>query len=208
MTSSLTVAAGATAPQPGEQAAPFCVSVQVTPLLGKSSCKWAEKSCVELVGTLAEVGDTVMEIDGTAAIVIVPDADFEVSATDVAVMVTAVLAGATVGAAKVVAVPLGVVVGATVPQAGEQVDPACVRVHVTPLAAGSLPTVAVISAIWPTATGEGMLPSETVMGGKGATVPVPPQPTNEKMDAKHRNEGTKRNARFINSSDRPRGLSK
>jgi hypothetical protein len=146
-----------------------------------------------------------MEIDVVGTIVMVLEADFEVLATDVAVILTAVLAGRTAGAVKVVAVPLGVVAGATVPQAGEQADPPCVRVQVTPFAAGSLPTVAVICAVWPTVTVEGTALSETAIGGGGATVPVPPQPTHEKMDAKNRNEGRKRNARFINSSDGPRG---
>ena len=48
-------------PQPGEQVAPFCVNVHVTPLLVPSFVV-AVNCCVAFTATLAELGDTATEI--------------------------------------------------------------------------------------------------------------------------------------------------
>ncbi len=57
----LGVAAGAIVPQPGEQAAPFCVNVQVTPapvpLFDPSLVTVAENCGAAFTTTLAEAGD-------------------------------------------------------------------------------------------------------------------------------------------------------
>src|SRR5437763_6783134 len=54
----LVVLVGAIVPHPGEQAAPPCVSVHVTPVLGVPVTV-AINACVCPTGTLATVGDTV-----------------------------------------------------------------------------------------------------------------------------------------------------
>jgi len=79
----LAVFAGESVPQAAEQAAPFCVSVQFTPWPAKVDAKVAVNCCVPFTGTLAEAG----EIE-TAWTVIVTDADWLGSATEVAVSVT------------------------------------------------------------------------------------------------------------------------
>lgn len=52
-------------PQPGEQATPFCVRLQVTPLLVASFVTAAVTCCVALNATLAEVGDNDTEMGKT-----------------------------------------------------------------------------------------------------------------------------------------------
>ena len=49
-------------PQPGEQAAPFCVNDQVTPLLLPSFVTVAVNCCMAFTATLTEVGDTDTEM--------------------------------------------------------------------------------------------------------------------------------------------------
>ena len=55
---------GVIVPQPGEQAVPFCVSVQDTPLLVASFAKTAVNCCVALVATLTTVGEREIEVAG------------------------------------------------------------------------------------------------------------------------------------------------
>jgi hypothetical protein len=69
--------------------------------------------------------------------VIAAPADLLLSDTAVATIVTAEFVGTVDGAVYVVASPLPVLVEATVPHAGEQDAPPCVRVHVTPAFARS-----------------------------------------------------------------------
>jgi hypothetical protein len=53
----LAVFAGLIVPQPGEQAAPFWVRLQVTPLLVPSFVTVGKNCCVAVSATLAEAGD-------------------------------------------------------------------------------------------------------------------------------------------------------
>ena len=69
-------------PQPGEQAAPFCIRVQVTPLLVPSLAVVAVNCCVLFSATLGVAGDTVTEM---GEIVIEALAVTMLSATDVAI---------------------------------------------------------------------------------------------------------------------------
>jgi hypothetical protein len=84
-------------PHAGEQAAPFCVSVQLTPALVVSLATVAVKSCVELMGMIplgGEIADTLI-----AGTVTVAEVALVVSDTDVAVTVTVrSLAGGVAGA--------------------------------------------------------------------------------------------------------------
>jgi hypothetical protein len=79
------VLVGATVPQPGEHAAPFCVNVQDTlPLL--ASLLTVPLICsVVPACTSADVGDNETEIAGTVTAIVI---DFVVSATAVAVRFT------------------------------------------------------------------------------------------------------------------------
>ena len=61
----------------------------------------------------------------------VADADFVLSAADVAVTVTVGLAGNVVGAVYVAGAPLAVLAGAIVPHPGVHDAPPCVSVQVT-----------------------------------------------------------------------------
>jgi hypothetical protein len=89
----LAVVAGAIVPQLGEQFAPPCVSVQLTPLLLASLLTVAVKACVPCTGTVTLGGVTATVSAGT---VIVAVAVLLPSVTEAAVIVTVrLLAGAT-----------------------------------------------------------------------------------------------------------------
>jgi hypothetical protein len=90
--------AGDTEPQAGEQATPLCVKVQVTPLAAGSFVIVAVKVCVPLTATDGLLGASATLIGGAAVIVIVAEANFVVSATEVAVSVTIGVAGTAAGA--------------------------------------------------------------------------------------------------------------
>jgi len=78
---------------------PAPVTVQVTPWPAVSPVTVAVKACVPFTVTLAVVSDKVTEIGAAAAVtVIVADADFVVSATDVAFNVTVAGFGTAAGA--------------------------------------------------------------------------------------------------------------
>jgi hypothetical protein len=120
-------------------------TVQVTPLFAESLVTVAVNCAVVPGDTVAELGETETVIAGTVT-VMVAEADFDVSATEVAVIVTVKPAdGGLVGAVYVVADPLAVAVGETVPHG----DAEQVTVQVTPLFDESLVTVAVICAVAP-----------------------------------------------------------
>src|SRR5437016_14516795 len=72
-------------PQPGEQFAPDCVSVQLAPLLWESFWTVAVKSCIALNCTLIGVGDTLTTTLGVT--VIVATWLFVLSATEMAVSI-------------------------------------------------------------------------------------------------------------------------
>ena len=89
---------GATDPQ-AAPLHPVPVTVQVTPLFAESFATVAVKDCVAFTAILAEGCDTVTTIGAAAAVtVIVAEADFDVSATEVAFKVTAAGLGTAVGA--------------------------------------------------------------------------------------------------------------
>ena len=73
-------------PQPGEQFAPDCVSVQLAPLLWESFWTVAVKSCIALNCMLIGVGDTLTTTLGVT--VIVATWLFVLSATEMAVSIT------------------------------------------------------------------------------------------------------------------------
>jgi hypothetical protein len=104
--------------------------------------------------------------------VIAAEADFVVSATEVAVIVTPAGAGTPEGAVYVTAVPLGVLAGETVPQAGEQFVPPCVKDQETPPLLASLEMVAVNCCVVPTKTLAVAGETETEMGGVTVSVAV------------------------------------
>src|SRR2546430_11037291 len=82
----LEVVAGAMVPQPGEHNVPLCVSVQFTPLLLGSFVTVAVNCCVPFTATFAVAGETDAALKGTTLTVAV--ADFVVSATEIALIVT------------------------------------------------------------------------------------------------------------------------
>jgi hypothetical protein len=98
--------------------------------------------------------------------VIVAWDDLVVSATALALSITAALAGTVAGAVYVVGTPLAALVGLIVPHPGEQLVPFCVSVQVTPAFVASLPIVAVNCCVALT----GMIPlfgetAETAIAG-------------------------------------------
>ena len=107
----------------------------------ESSCTVAVNGCVADVFTLAVAGDTSTRIGGGAVTVIVADADFVASATEVAVSVTGE-PGAVGGAAYVMAAPDALLAADRVPQVAP-LQPAPERAQLTPLPAESPWTVAV-----------------------------------------------------------------
>ena len=85
----LAVLVGVTKPQVGEQGAPACVSFQVTPMFVESFCTVAVNCAVAPTATAAVPGATETVIARTATVtVIVAEAAFDVSASEVAVIVT------------------------------------------------------------------------------------------------------------------------
>ena len=141
-------------------------SVQVTPLPALSSCTVAVKGCFADAFTLAVPGDTSTTIGGGAETVMVADADFVVSATEVAVKVTGPVI-AVAGAEYVMAVPEALLVADSAPQAAP-LQPVLESAHVTPLAAESPWTVAVNCWIAPIVKSAFVDDSATEMAGAGA----------------------------------------
>src|SRR5439155_267330 len=86
MATPLAVLAGLIVPQPGEQGVPLCVSVQFTPLLLGSFVTVAVNCCVAFTVTFAVGGETEAAMGGMTVTVAV--ADFVVSATEIALIVT------------------------------------------------------------------------------------------------------------------------
>lgn len=82
MTAPSAVLAGATVPQPGEHALPFCANVHVTLPLLASLLTVALSCSVVPACTSADVGDNETEIAGTVIAIVI---DFVGSATAVAV---------------------------------------------------------------------------------------------------------------------------
>jgi hypothetical protein len=126
-------------------------TVQLTPLFEASletvAVNWlfAPGATVALEGATV----TVSGPETAAGTVIVAEADFDPSVTDVAVSVTvSVLGGAVVGAAYVVGVPLAVDVGETLPQGAVEQE----TLQLTPSFAESFTTIAVNCAVAPAAT--------------------------------------------------------
>src|SRR2546430_17563365 len=86
MASPLDVLAGLIGPQPGEHSVPPCVSVQFTPLLLGSFVTVAVNCCVAFTATFSVGGETETAMGGVTVTVAV--ADFVVSATEIALIVT------------------------------------------------------------------------------------------------------------------------
>jgi hypothetical protein len=128
---------------------PAPMSVHVTPLFAESPVTVAVKLELLLTTTIA-VGcesETATPAATPEAIVIVAEADFVPSVTDVAVMVTVAGLGTVAGAVYVVAVPDAEVIAESEPQPFAQES-----AQVTPLLALSFVTVAVNACVLPTAT--------------------------------------------------------
>ncbi len=85
MVGPVVVLVGETVPQLEEQAVPFCVRLQVTPLFATSFITEAVNCCVPFTATFAEAGEIETPTPWTA---IVTEAELFVSATEVAVIVT------------------------------------------------------------------------------------------------------------------------
>ena len=106
--------------------------------------------------------------------VISAEADFVVSATAVATIVTPAGAGILEGAVYVTAVPLEVVAEERVPHVGVgvvgQFDPFCTRDQETPLLLASLETVAVNCCVVPSKTLTVVGDTETETGGVTVSV--------------------------------------
>jgi hypothetical protein len=130
---------------------PAPASAQVTPLFAESPVTVAVKFTVPLASTVDVVceSETATPAAAPAVIVIVADADFVPSATDVAVIVTVAGFGTAAGAVYVVAAPEALVVADSDPQ---PLAVAQETAHVTPLFALSFETVAVNACVFPTAT--------------------------------------------------------
>jgi hypothetical protein len=79
----LAVLVGVIVPQLGEQATPFSVRLQLTPLLVPSFFTVAENRCVPFRATLAEPGDTDTEMAGRLRLAV---AEALVFVTEVATM--------------------------------------------------------------------------------------------------------------------------
>jgi hypothetical protein len=146
------------------------LTVQFTPALAGSKLTDALNCVVPPTWTAAVVGatETVM-----ASTVMVADADFEVSATAVAVRVTfRSLTGGVLGAEYVTTAPLAVALGETEPHGCTEHD----TTQVTPLFAESLPTVALKFVVVPICKVVEVGESETLTG---SVVDDPPeQPLN------------------------------
>lgn len=142
-------------------------TVQVTPLFAESLLTVAVNCAVAPGDRVAELGATITVIAGTVT-VMAADADFDVSANEVAVIVTVKPAdGGLLGAVYVVADPLAVAVGETVPHD----DTEQATVQVTPLFDESLVRVAVICAEAPACSVVTLAETETLIGA-GEFVPL------------------------------------
>jgi len=119
------------------------MSVHVTPDFAESYRTVAEKYEGVLTTTLAAGGETATEIGSRGAIVIAATAERVVSATELAVSVTAAFAVTVGGGVYVVETSLAVIEGATDPHAVEHGAPPWVRDHMTPALLTSFWTVAV-----------------------------------------------------------------
>jgi hypothetical protein len=120
----------------------------------------------------------------------VTEADFVLSANEVATIVTVIwLAGGVLGAVYVVAAPLAVVVGETVPHGAEEQ----LTLHVTPMFEESLITCAVTPTVPPASNVlllSGVMDTEM---GNDCVDPLPPlQPDWNPTDAKHRSASERR----------------
>ena len=130
------------------------------------------KARVPFTITLALVPDNVTEIGTEAAdMVIVAEADLVASATEVAFNVIVDGFGTAAGALKLTATPEALVVGVTVPQVAP-VHPVPVSVHLTPLAAESLATVAVKACVPFTVTLAVVSDKVTVIGAAVAVTVI------------------------------------
>lgn len=130
--------------------------------------------CIPPDGTLADCGETEMLI-GTSAVgtVIATDANFVVSATEVAVRLTIKVTPGGPGAVYVIGAPLAVMLGDTTPH----VAPLQVMAQDTPFPDGSFLTVAVNCVVASGGTVNAASERETLMGGGGGgTLTEPPQP--------------------------------
>jgi len=147
---------------------PLPESDHVTPLFCESFCTVAAKPAVVKTCTDVDVGLTPTEIgSGAAVTVMVADADFVESATEVAFSVTVAGVGTAEGAVYVTEV---LVTFASVPHVAPE-QPLPESDHVTPLFCESFCTVAVKPAVVKTCTGVDVGLTETEIGA-GAAVTV------------------------------------
>ncbi|HXM16188.1 MAG TPA: hypothetical protein VN933_13175 [Candidatus Eremiobacteraceae bacterium] len=153
--------------------------VHVTPSFEGSPVTVAVKVVVAFTATVAVVCDNVTETPAGGAdepIVIVAEADFVPSLTDVAAIVTVAGFGVVAGAAYVTAVPDALEVAETEPHPFAVAQESA---HVTPLFALSLETVAVNICVFPTTTVAVTGVTLTPIGGEPPpplVVELPPQP--------------------------------
>ena len=151
-------------------------TVQVTPLFAASFCTVEVNACDPLTCTDAVVSDSATAIAGGVAVtVIIAAADFVLSATDVAVIVTVAGAGTLGGAVYVTAVPEALVMLESAPHVAP-LQPAPESAHVTPLLELSLVTVAVKACGCPACTDE--LVGETlteIAARSGGAAPADPR---------------------------------
>jgi hypothetical protein len=111
-------------------------------------------------------------MSAAAVIVMLAEADFVLSLTEVTVTVTVLLAGMFAGASYVVAMPLGVEVGLKLPQ----LLLPHVTVHFTPAPLLSLLTFAVMAVVvLAVSDAGGCAEKETAIGGGVGSLPPPPQ---------------------------------
>jgi hypothetical protein len=113
------------------------------------------------------VGESVTAIAGGAVTVIAAEADFVVSATEIAVRVTFPEAGTVAGAVYMTAAPDALLAADSVPQVGP-LHPVPESDQVTPLFAGSFCTVALKLCVPDAATLAEVEESETETGALGA----------------------------------------
>ena len=155
---------------------PVPLKAQVTPLFAVSFCTVAVNACDPLTCTDAVVSDSATAIAGGVAVtVIIAAADFVLSATDVAVIVTVAGAGTLGGAVYVTAVPEALVMLESAPHV-PPLQPAPESAHVTPLLELSLVTVAVKACGCPACTDE--LVGETlteIAARSGGAAPADPR---------------------------------
>jgi hypothetical protein len=148
-------------------------TVHATPLLPVSFCTVAVNCAPVPAVTVPVVGDTEIEtFAGAAVTVMVAEAVFVPSATEVAVTVTVAGLGTVAGAVYVTAAPDALLVGATEPPPEE-------TVQFTPLAAVSFTTVAVSIVVAPVCTDPVAGATATEIAGgvcSGVELDPPPHP--------------------------------